>query len=587
MSKKYTHKNSIVLYRRLLKYIFRYWPAFVIAMIGNIGYSGLDAGVTYMLKPILNKGFIERDMQFIHLLPFLVLGAFLFRGLMNLLSSYFMARVSNGVIVDFRQQIFEKIMKLPSVYFDNKGSGQILSIILYNVSQVTNAGSDALTTFVQSFCMVVGLLVVMFTISWRMSLLFMITVPLIALTVHISSRRLRQISLKLQEQMGEVTNIAEEGIEGYKVVRMFGGQNYEINKFNKVTYRNYMRQLKVAITNVFTENSVQLLAAIVLSVVIYLATSHKSSMMLSAGGFVALVAAMVAILKPLKNFTNVNTKIQQGLAGAQSVFALLDSDVEEDNGTVHIDRAQGNIVYDNVSFTYPLKEKQVLNNISFSVKPGQTVALVGRSGSGKSTIVNILQRFYMGWQGHIKLDGEPIENYVLSDLRQQFAIVSQHVTLFNDTIAHNIAYGKFADATEEDIIAAAKAANAWEFIKEMPAGIQTLIGENGVMLSGGQRQRLAIARAILKNAPIFILDEATASLDTESERLIQDALDRLMRNRTTIVIAHRLSTIENADLIIVMDSGNILEIGQHKELIAHQGMYAHLHKLQFRDQDSI
>lgn len=587
MSKKYTHKNSIVLYRRLLKYIFRYWPAFVIAMIGNIGYSGLDAGVTYMLKPILNKGFIERDMQFIHLLPFLVLGAFLFRGLMNLLSSYFMARVSNGVIVDFRQQIFEKIMKLPSVYFDNKGSGQILSIILYNVSQVTNAGSDALTTFVQSFCMVVGLLVVMFTISWRMSLLFMITVPLIALTVHISSRRLRQISLKLQEQMGEVTNIAEEGIEGYKVVRMFGGQNYEINKFNKVTYRNYMRQLKVAITNVFTENSVQLLAAIVLSVVIYLATSHKSSMMLSAGGFVALVAAMVAILKPLKNFTNVNTKIQQGLAGAQSVFALLDSDVEEDNGTVHIDRAQGNIVYDNVSFTYPLKEKQVLNNISFSVKPGQTVALVGRSGSGKSTIVNILQRFYMGWHGKIKLDGEPIENYVLSDLRQQFAIVSQQVTLFNDTVAHNIAYGKFADATEEDIIAAAKAANAWEFIKEMPAGIQTLIGENGVMLSGGQRQRIAIARAILKNAPIFILDEATASLDTESERLIQDALDRLMRNRTTIVIAHRLSTIENADLIIVMDSGNILEIGQHKELIAHQGMYAHLHKLQFRDQDSI
>ncbi len=585
MSKKYTHKNSAVLYRRLLKYVFNYWPAFVIAMLANVGYSGLDASVTYMLKPILNKGFIARDMQFIHILPFLVLGAFLFRGTMNLLSSYFMARVSNGVIMDFRQQIFEKIMKLPAVYFDNKGSGQMLSIILYNVSQVTSAGSSALTTMVQSFCMVLGLLVVMFTISWRMSLLFLITVPAIGLTVHISSRRLRKLSLQLQEQMGDVTNIAEEGIEGYKVVRAFGGQSHEINKFNKVTYRNYIRQLKVVMTNAFSVTAVQMFAAIVLSLVMYLATSHKSSMMLSAGGFVALITAMVAILKPLKNFTNVNSKIQQGLAGAQSVFELLDFDVEEDKGTVRLEKAKGDIVYDDVSFSYPLKDKQVLNNISFSVKPGKMVALVGRSGSGKSTIVNILQRFYMGWRGQIKLDGEPIENYVLSDLRQQFAIVSQHVTLFNDTVAHNLAYGKFADASEEDIIVAAKAANAWEFIKEMPEGIQTLVGENGVMLSGGQRQRIAIARAILKNAPIFILDEATASLDTESERQIQDALDRLMKDRTTIVIAHRLSTIESADLIIVMDSGSILEVGKHKELIAHQGMYAHLHKLQFRDQN--
>ncbi len=587
MSKNYSHTNGFQIYRRLIKYIFRYWPAFVIAMIGNIAYSGIDSSVTYMLKPILNKGFIARDMHFVHYLPFLVMGAFLVRAIMNIMSSYFMARVSNGVVMDFRQQIFSHLMKLPASFFDNASSGQILAVIIYNVGQVTNAGSDALTTLVQSFCLVIGLLVVMFTISWQLSLIFITTMPMIAVIVHFSSRRLRKISLKLQEQMGDVTSIAEEGIEGYKVVRAFGGQEYETKKFNKVTYRNYMRQLKVVVTNNISVSLVQVLAAIVLSVIIYLATSHHSPTVLSAGGFVAMLAAMLAILKPLKNFTKVNTKIQQGLAGAQSIFELLDRDAEQDTGTVHLKRARGEIEYKDISFTYPGTEKQVLNNISFSVAPGQSIALVGRSGSGKSTLINILQRFYLGWSGNLMLDNQPIENYVLAEFRQQFSTVSQQVTLFNDTVAHNVTYGSFSEVTEEQIIEAAQAANAWEFIKDMPKGLNTLIGENGVLLSGGQRQRIAIARAILKNAPILILDEATSSLDTESERQIQEALDKLMKSRTTLIIAHRLSTIENADLIVVMNEGKMLEVGKHDELLAKNGAYSHLYHLQFRDHKDI
>lgn len=553
-------------------------------MIGNIGYSGVSAYTTYLFKPVLNEGFIAHNLVYLHLLPFLVLGIFFALGIMNIISSYFMALVSNGVIMDFRQEIFAKYMKLPAVFFDNTTSGQMLSIILFNVTQVTNAGSDALTTLVQSFCQVIGLLVVMFVINWQLSLIFMLVMPLVVLIMSSSSRRLRKISLRLQQQMGDVSSIAEEGVEGYKVIRAFGGQDYEMNKFNKATYRNYLRDLKVTVTSSLTVSGVQFVVAVVLSIIIFLASSPHSSMQLSAGGFVAMFAAMLALLKPLKNFTRVNTRIQRGLAGAQSVFEVLDYVVERDEGTIPIEHSKGAITFQNVSFTYPRTEKQVINNISFKVEPGKTVALVGRSGSGKSTIINILQRFYYDWSGAICLDGVPIEQYKLAEYRFQFATVSQQVTLFNDSIAHNIAYGRFANVSEDEIIQAAKAANAWEFIKEMPEGLNTLIGENGVLLSGGQRQRLAIARAIIKNAPILILDEATASLDTESERLIQDALDRLMKHRTTLVIAHRLSTIENADFIIVMHDGNLIEVGAHRELLEKQGAYAHLYKLQFRDQ---
>lgn len=581
MAKKYKHENSIALYKRLLSYIFCYWPAFAIAMAANVLYSGIDAGVTYMLKPILNKGFIARDVHFIKFLPFLVLGAFLLRGFANIISNYFMAVVARSVIMRFRQEIFRHLLRLPAKFYDNTSSGQILSTIIYNVEQVANAGSDALTTLVQSFCLIIGLIIVMFSISWVLSSMFIITIPVIAISVHLSSRRLRRISMSLQDSVGEVSNIAEEAVEGYKVVRAFGGQAYEAKKFNKATRVNKFRDIKATVTKAFTVSGVQLIAAIVLAIIIYLATSDFHFTALSAGSFVAMIAAMMALLKPLKDFTNVNTKIQRGLAGAQSVFELLDEEVEQDTGTVHVERVNGEVKFTNVSFRYPSTNKLVLDDINFTVEPGKTVALVGQSGSGKTTIVNLLQRFYDGAYGSITIDDINITDYVLSDLREQFAIVSQHVTLFNDTIKHNIAYGHFAKANDTDIIKAAKAANAWEFIKDLPNGLDTLVGENGVLLSGGQRQRLAIARAILKDAPILVLDEATSALDSESERQIQKALEHLMQNRTTLVIAHRLSTIEKADQILVLEHGRIVEQGPHKDLLDKKGFYSKLHSMQF------
>lgn len=586
MFKRIRQNQSVILYKRLMRFVFKYWAAFLFAILGNIGYSSVTAYTTYLFKPILDKGFIAHNMKFLHLLPFVVIAVFFSAGLMNVMASYFMGRVANGVVMDFRQKLFEKYMQLPARFYDNSSSGQLISVILFNVAQVSNAGSDAVTTIVQSLSSVIGLLVVMFTISWKLSLVFITVLPVVMVTMQKSSKRLRRINMELQEQMGDVTSIAEEGIEGYKVVRAYGGQQYEMKKFNKATYRNFTRQMKMTLTSCLTVSGIQFIVAAILAVIIFLATSPHSVLALTAGGFVAMLAAMLALLKPLKNFTKANSRIQRGLAGAASVFEVLDFESEQDEGTIAVKKAKGEIVFDDVSFAYPTSKRNVLQHISFHAKAGKTIAFVGHSGSGKSTIINILQRFYVGWSGQILLDNTPIENYMLSDLRQQFATVSQQVTLFNDTIAHNIAYGKFSEASEEEIVAAAKAANAWEFIKEMPEGLNTLIGENGVLLSGGQRQRLAIARAILKDTPILILDEATSALDTESERLIQDALDRFMRQRTTLVIAHRLSTIENADLIVVLEQGKLVETGQHQALLAQNGIYAKLYKMQFREEGS-
>lgn len=581
MAEKKT-RNSIALYARLLKYVLHYWPAFCMAMLGNILYSGVNSSLTYLLKPILNKGFIARDIHFVHFLPFLVFGSFIIQGLSNVMGTYFMSVVSRGVVMRFRQHIFSHLLKLPASYFDNASSGQVLSTMLYNVEQVANAGSDAVTDLVQSFVMIVGLLVVMFSISWQLSFLFFATIPMISIAVHRSSLRLRQINSSLQKQMGDVTSIAEEAVEGYRVIRIFGGQAYEQNKFNQSTEQNRLKELKVTITKSINISGVQVIAGVSLSVIVYLATSHHTG--LSAGSFVAIVAAMLALLKPLKTFTTVNTAIQRGLAGAESVFHLLDTPIEVDTGTVSLQRAKGYIRFEDVSFSYENSDKSVLKHISFDVKPGQVIALVGRSGGGKTTVVSLLQRFYSNYTGKITLDSISIEDYQLSDLRQQFGSVSQHVTLFNDTVAHNIGYGKLQETvTEEELVTAAKAANAWEFIQQLPAGLNTVIGENGVLLSGGQRQRIAIARALLKNSPILLLDEATSALDTESEKQIQSALEHLMEHRTTIVIAHRLSTIEKADTIIVLDAGSLVESGTHQDLLAKEGYYAKLYRMQFRE----
>lgn len=575
-------ENAFAIYSRLLRYVRHYWPALAVAMIASMAYSGIDSWFVYFLKPLLNEGLIGKNREFARWAPIVLVSVFILRGVISFVSNYFIASVSRNVIMRLRQELFAHIQKLPASFYDHSTSGKIISIILYSVEQVSNASADIIATALQAFFLVIGLLVVMFSISWKISLVYFGVIPIIAIVMRYTSLRVRKLSLSIQETIADITHRTEENVDGYKVVRAFGGQEFETKKFDKAIRANRQREMKVVAAKSWSTSSVQLVAAMALAITIQIATIDISNSILSAGGFVAMIAAMLAILKPMKDLTSMQNKLYRGLAGAQTVFEFLDQPPESDVGTKKLDRAKGKIDFKAVNFAYQ-KDKPVLNNITFSVEPGETVALVGRSGSGKSTLVNLLPRFYTNFEGEILLDDVPINDYRLADLRHQFAPVSQHVVLFNDTIANNISYGQFGRVSEERIRAAAKAAYILDFIDQLPNGLNTLIGENGILLSGGQRQRIAIARAILKNAPILILDEATSALDTESERFIQAALEELMRKRTTLVIAHRLSTVERADKIVVLDRGHLMEIGNHRELLAQDGYYAKLYKMQFKD----
>ncbi|EKD73355.1 MAG: hypothetical protein ACD_45C00348G0004 [uncultured bacterium] len=574
--------NAYVIYKRLFTYVRRYWLSLVIALVASMVYSGIDAWFIYFLKPLINKGLVAKDPNFLQMAPLLVLVVFMLRGFASFFSNYNIASVSRNVIMQLRQDLFTHLQRLPTRFYDRSTSGHLLSIILYSVEQVANASADVLTTAIQSGFFIIGLLIVMFKMSWKLSLLYFLIIPLIVMIMRYTSKRVRRLSLNIQESMSALTHAAEENIEGYKVVRGFGGEQYEIEKFNKATRVNRQREMKVVAARSWSVSSVQLVAAIALSITLYIATLDIAGSILSPGGFVTLIAAMLALLKPMKDLTTMQNKLYRGLAGAQTVFEMLDEKMENDAGTQTLLRAKGKLSIQHVGFAYHL-EKNVLHDIHFDVAPGEIVALVGRSGSGKSTFINLLPRFYADFTGNILLDDISIHHYRLSDLRRQFAIVSQHVTLFNDTIRNNIAYGSFDRVGEDSIIAAAMASYALDFITELPQGLDTLVGENGVLLSGGQRQRIAIARAILKNAPILILDEATSALDTESERYIQAALDALMRQRTTLVIAHRLSTVEHANKIMVFDQGRIVEMGTHSDLLVQDGAYAKLYKMQFKE----
>jgi subfamily B ATP-binding cassette protein MsbA len=581
-SEKKHIENAFVVYARLLTYVRRYWVSVVIAIAASIVYSGIDSWFVYFLKPLINKGLVAKDHGFLKMAPWLVLFAFGCRGIASFFSNYNIASVSRSVIMTMRQDLFRHLQKLPAKFYDHSTSGQLLTVILYSVEQVANASADVLTTAIQSSFLVLGLIIMMFTISWKLSLMYFLIIPLVAVITRITSLRVRRLSLSIQDSMSDLTHLTEENIEGYKVVRAFGGQAYEAEKFNKAARVNRQREMKVVAARSWSVSSVQMVAAAALSLTLYIATLDIANSILSAGGFISIATAMLALIKPLKDLTSMQNKLYRGLAGAQAVFEFLDQAVEEDSGTKNLDRATGKIEFSHVSFAYD-KNKSVLQDISFEVPPGKMIALVGRSGSGKSTIVSLLPRFYSEYTGDIFLDGVSIRDYRLDALRRQFAMVSQNVILFNDTIANNIAYGCLDKVSESDIIAATKAAYAYDFIQQLPKGLNTLIGENGVLLSGGQRQRIAIARAILKDAPILILDEATSALDTESERYIQAALEELMRKRTTLVIAHRLSTVEHADNIIVMDHGKMVEMGTHADLLARDGYYARFYKMQFKE----
>jgi ATP-binding cassette, subfamily B, bacterial MsbA len=570
--------KALFLYRHLVQYVKPFWPILLLGVTANICYSLIDAGFTYLMRPFLDKGFINIDMDFVKKIPLIVLLGITLRGLISALASYCMTSVARSVVTVLRQRVFQHVIVLPADYYDKHTSSQLVSKMLYDVEQVAQVGADALTDFVQNICLVIGLLSVMMVMCWQLSVMFLVTIPFVGLIVNKTNRRVRRISHKLQQTMGEVTEIAHDAITGYRVVRIFGGQQFEMDKFSLATNVARQNDMKVAVSKALNVSGVQFVIAIGIALIIVASIQLSTVIMISAGAFLAIIAAMLQLIKPMKTLTTLNTTIQRGLAGAESVFSLLAQSSESSSGKVFSKRVEGVVEYKHIKYAYR-GARIVLDDVSFKIGMGETVALVGHSGSGKSTIASLLPRFYSPIEGQILIDGEDISQWSLESLRSQIALVSQDVILFNDTVTNNIAYG-FKSVSQAAVKRAAQLAYADEFIQHLPQQYNTIIGEQGVLLSGGQRQRLAIARAILKNAPILILDEATSALDTESEQLIQAALEQVMKNKTTLVIAHRLSTITKADRIVVLSQGKIIEEGTHETLLAANGHYAHLVRTQ-------
>jgi len=570
-------------YRRLLTYVWPHWKIFLIGVIGMAAFSATEAGFPWLMKPLVDESLIARDPKAITYIPLLLIALFVVRIFVNFVATYSMSWVGRAVIKELRREMFEHLLNLPTATYDKSSSGSLLSKITYDVEQVSRASTNVITVVVQEGLTVIFLIALMLYHSWQLTLVFIVIGPFIALIITYVSKKFRKVSRRIQDSMGGITHVTGEVIEGHRVVKTFGGQEVEEKNFDKENEYNRRQKLKMDILRVLSLGVVQLLAATGTALVIYYATSEAMKDVVTPGVFVSILTAMIVLQRPIKRLTSVNQYLQTGIAAAQSIFSFLDTPKEEDKGIVELASVTGKVTYENVDFSYGADGDTVLKNISFTAEPGKTIAFVGRSGSGKTTLVNLLPRFYDAAPGAIRIDGHDIRDIHLLQLRQHISLVSQHVTLFNDTVANNIAYGSLHGASVEDIKRAADMAHVSEFVSNLPDGFDTLVGENGVLLSGGQRQRLAIARALLKNAPILILDEATSALDTESERHIQAGLEKLMHNRTTLVIAHRLSTIESADMIIVMHEGEIIEQGSHAELIKQDGRYALLHRMQFSD----
>lgn len=586
--------SSLRIYLRLLSYLRPFIAPFGVSILGYLIFASSQPMLAGVLKyfvdglsapadtlqqfPLLGK------VELMYGVPALLVIIVSWQGLGSFLGNYYLARVSLGLINDLRQALFVSLLHLPNTYFDQHNSGHLISRITYNVTMVTGAATDAIKVVIREGLTVGFLFSYLLWLNWKLTLVMLMILPLIGLMVASASRKFRKQSRKIQASMGELTHVASEMIQNYRVVRSFGGEQYETQRFDEAGRINTERQLRMVKTSASFTPALQLVTFSTMAVVLFLVLFLRGDS--SAGDLVAYLTAAGMLPKPIRQLSEVSGTIQKGLAGAESIFEQLDEIPETDTGTVAREKLDGRIEIRDLCFKYPGHEEYVLRDICFAVEPGQMVALVGRSGSGKSTLANLLPRFYHHGEGQILIDGIDVEDYTLLNLRHHVALVTQQVTLFNDTIANNIAYGDLADTPHETIARAAEAANAMEFIERLPNKLETLVGENGVLLSGGQRQRLAIARAILKNAPILILDEATSALDTESERHIQAALEHATANRTTIVIAHRLSTIEKADMILVMDQGRIVERGTHAELLALNGHYARLHAMQFSETEA-